>query len=150
MMIDVRISPDPFDPGVEIRRLEAAGVGAVATFTGLVRGDDGLVELLLEHYPAMTGAALTAMAEEALARWSLEGVIIVHRVGALRPGDCIVFVGTASPHRRAALEACASLIDRLKTDAPFWKRERFEDGRAAWVEQRCGDIDAAARWNEVR
>lgn len=149
-MREVRIAADPFDPGAEAERLEAAGVGAVATFTGLVRGDGGLVELLLEQYPAMTQAALTALAEEAADRWALGGVILIHRVGPLKPGDRIVFVGTASPHRQAALEACAYLIDRLKTDAPFWKRERFEDGRETWVEQRHADVDAASRWREPR
>lgn len=150
MMREVRVGPDRFDPGAEAERLEAAGVGAVATFTGLVRGDGGLTELLLEHYPAMTQAALAALIDEAAARWSLAGVILIHRVGPLRPGDRIVFVGTASPHRQAALEACAYLIDRLKTDAPFWKREKFDDGREKWVDQRHTDVDAASRWRGAR
>ena len=128
--------------------MEHAGVGAIATFIGLVRDDGGLVELLLEHYPAMTEAALVALADEAVARWSLNAVTLIHRVGALSPGDRIVFVGTAAPHRAAALEACAYLIDRLKTDAPFWKRERYTDGRTEWVEQRGADLTAAARWRD--
>ena len=149
-MIEVRITTDAIDPALEAARIEAEGVGAISTFTGLVRGDGGLVELLLEHYPVMTDAALKALAEEAVARWSLSGVVLVHRVGPMRPGERIVFVGTAAPHRGAALEACAYLIDRLKTDAPFWKRETYADGRQGWVEQRCTDLDAATRWNAAR
>jgi molybdopterin synthase catalytic subunit len=143
----VRVQPDPFDPGVELAALEALGGGAVASFTGLVRGDGGLVELELEHYPGMTEAALTQLAEEACARWPLAGVVIVHRVGPMQVGERIVLVGTASPHRAAALEACAFLIDRLKTGAPFWKRERFADGRREWVDARDSDDQAAARWH---
>jgi molybdopterin synthase catalytic subunit len=145
-MIDVRVSPDPFDAGVEIDRLALAGVGGIASFIGVVRGDGGLESLTLDHYPAMTQAALQALAEGAKARWDLAAVIIVHRVGTMVPSDRIVFVGTASAHRAAALESCAFLIDRLKTDAPFWKREVFADGRAAWVDARAGDNAAAARW----
>ena len=145
-MIDVRVLADPFDAGAEIDRLALAGVGGVASFIGVARGDDGLESLMLDHYPAMTQAALQGLAESAKARWDLAAVIIVHRVGTMVPGDRIVFVGTASAHRAAALESCAYLIDRLKTDAPFWKREVFADGRAAWVEARAGDDAAAARW----
>ncbi|MGF7147831.1 molybdopterin synthase catalytic subunit [Sphingomonas zeicaulis] len=149
-MIRVRISSDVIDPALEAAQIEGEGVGAISTFTGLVRGDGELVELLLEHYPVMTDAALTQLAEEAAARWSLSGVVLVHRVGPMRPGERIVFVGTAAPHRGAALEACAYLIDRLKTDAPFWKRETYVDGRQVWVEQRGADLDAASRWNAAR
>ena len=145
-MIKVRVSPDPFDSGVEISALGRKGVGAVASFVGIVRGDGGLVAMTLEHYPAMTEAALTALANDAAARWSLSGVTLHHRVGRLVPGDPIVLVACASPHRRNALDACAFLIDRLKTDAPFWKQESFADGRETWVEAREGDDAAAARW----
>lgn len=145
-MREVRIQAEDFDPGAELARLEALGGGAVASFTGLVRGGNGLVEMLLEHYPAMTMQAMGAVAAEAEARWALRGLIVIHRHGALRPGERIVFVATTSSHRAAALEACAFLIDWLKTKAPFWKRERFEDGAAAWVEARNEDELAAARW----
>ena len=145
MIRDVRIQAEAFDPGAELARLEVSG--AVASFTGLVRGDDGLASLTLEHYPGMTEAALNALADEASARWPLAGLILIHRTGAMTPGDRIVFVGTASPHRAAALESCAFLIDRLKTDAPFWKRERFDDGRELWVEARSSDESAAERWS---
>lgn len=119
--------------------------GAVATFTGLVRADDGVTALELEHYPGATERALEALAQEATQRWALSAAAIVHRVGVMAPGERIVFVGTSAPHRAAALEACAYLIDRLKTDAPFWKRETVA-GADRWVEPRHGDEDAAARW----
>jgi molybdopterin synthase catalytic subunit len=142
-MIRVMVSPAPIDVAAEMTALEVGG--AVATFTGLVRPDDGVAILELEHYPGATEAALTRLAEEASARWSLAAVTIVHRVGPMRPGERIVFVGTASAHRAAALEACAFLIDRLKTDAPFWKRETV-GGESRWVEPRGSDDTAAARW----
>jgi len=147
-MIEVRVQVEPFEPGAELARLEALAPGAVASFTGLVRGDDGLVAMELEHYPAMTQAALERVVAEAMARWPLSGVIVIHRHGRLVPGDRIVFVGTASSHRAAALDGCAFLIDWLKTKAPFWKRELLGDGRARWVEARVHDDEAAARWED--
>jgi molybdopterin synthase catalytic subunit len=145
-MICVRIEPDDFDAGAELAALGTDGVGGISSFIGVVRGDDGLISLTLEHYPAMTERALQMLAEQAAARWGLDGVTIVHRVGTMVPGDRIVFVGTASAHRAAALESCAFLIDALKTRASFWKRECFADGRDAWVEARASDDEAAARW----
>lgn len=142
-MIRVLVSPTPIDAAAELEALEVGG--AVATFTGLVRADDGVAILELEHYPGATEAALTRLAQEASARWSLAATTIVHRVGPMRPGERIVFVGAASAHRAAALEACAFLIDRLKTDAPFWKRETVA-GESRWVEARGSDDEAAARW----
>ena len=142
-MIHIRVSPAPIDIAAEQARVEQGG--AVATFTGLVRADDGVEELALEHYPGATEAALTRLAEEACARWSLTAASIVHRVGAMTPGERIVFVGTAAAHRAAALEACAFLIDRLKTDAPFWKRD-WRGEEAGWVEPRQSAAQAAMRW----
>ncbi|AXJ95903.1 MULTISPECIES: molybdenum cofactor biosynthesis protein MoaE [unclassified Sphingomonas] len=149
-MIRVLVSRDPIDLVAEMGRIEAAaGAGAVATFTGLVRRDadaTGAVGTLeLEHYPGATEAALTRLAEQSLDRWQLGAATIVHRVGPMAPGERIVFVAAAAPHRAAALAACAYLIDRLKTDAPFWKRE-MRDGVARWVEARAADDAAAARW----
>ncbi|WP_426261045.1 molybdenum cofactor biosynthesis protein MoaE [Sphingomonas sp. DC1100-1] len=145
-MIRVHVSPTPIDLAAEMAGVERAdGAGAVATFTGLVRSDDGVGTLELEHYPGATEAALTRLAEEATARWALGAATIVHRVGPMAPGERIVFVAAAAAHRGAALEACAYLIDRLKTDAPFWKRET-RGGEARWVEARDSDADAAARW----
>lgn len=143
-MIHVSVSRAPIDVAAEFERLEQGG--AVATFAGLVRADDGVATLELEHYPGATEAALTRLAEEAVARWSLIAATIVHRVGPMAPGERIVFVGTCSAHRAAALEACSFLIDRLKTDAPFWKRETV-GGVSRWVEARAADEDAAARWS---
>ncbi|KQN93708.1 molybdopterin synthase catalytic subunit [Sphingomonas sp. Leaf231] len=143
-MIRVHVSRAPIDVPAELITLEQGG--AVATFTGLVRADDGVATLELEHYPGATEAALMRLAEEASARWSLTAATIVHRIGPMVPGERIVFVGTCSAHRTAALTACAFLIDRLKTDAPFWKRETI-DGETRWVEARAADDDAAARWS---
>lgn len=142
-MIRVAVSPAAIDVAAELAALERDG--AVASFTGLVRGDDGVATLELEHYPGATEVALERLAAAASARWSLTAATIVHRVGPMAPGERIVFVGTCAPHRGAALEACAYLIDRLKTDAPFWKRETV-NGAARWVEAREGDDMAAARW----
>ncbi|WP_404713277.1 molybdenum cofactor biosynthesis protein MoaE [Sphingomonas sp. MMS24-J13] len=147
-MIEARVQEAPFDAGAELIRLDTLGGGGVASFTGLVRGDGGLTEFFLEHHPGMTQPAMQAIAEAATQRWPLLGAILIHRVGTLRPGDPIVFVGTASAHRAAALEACAFLIDQLKTDVPFWKRETFADGAAHWVERQAADDRAAARWHD--
>ncbi|MFW2830254.1 molybdenum cofactor biosynthesis protein MoaE [Sphingomonas sp. ID0503] len=143
----IRVGSEDFDSGALIAVLERAGGGAVASFTGIVRGDDGLLELRLDHYAAMTEKALAMLERQARSRWPLLDVIIVHRVGPMVPGERIVFVGTASAHRAAALEACAFLIDKLKTEAPFWKHQRFADGREGWVEARAADDAAAARWS---
>jgi molybdopterin synthase catalytic subunit len=144
-MIRVSVQPAPIDLPTELAGVEAHGAGGIASFTGLVRGDDGVTELTLEHYPGMTEAALVALAEQAFARWQLLGVTLVHRVGPMVPGDRIVFIATAASHRAAALESCAYLIDRLKTDAPFWKRE-VRGGAASWVDARETDEAAAERW----
>ncbi|MFD1786454.1 molybdenum cofactor biosynthesis protein MoaE [Sphingomonas floccifaciens] len=144
-MIRVVVQREPIDVAVALAEIEADGAGAVASFTGLVRADDGVSILDLEHYPGMTEAALTALAQGAAVRWELLAVTIVHRVGPMAPGERVVFVATSARHRAAALESCASLIDRLKTEAPFWKREVTAEG-SRWVEARGGDEDAAARW----
>lgn len=144
-MIRILVSREPIDLAAETARVERGNVGAVASFCGLVRADDGVDQLELEHYPGATEAALDRIARTASERWSLQAATIVHRVGPMRPGERIVLVLTAAPHRRDALDACAYLIDRLKTDAPFWKREtRGDDAR--WVEARDSDTAAAERW----
>ena len=144
-MIRLSVQREAIDLAAEMALAEATGAGAVATFTGLVRTDDGVDTLELEHYPGATEAALRVVAAGAIARWSLSAATIVHRVGPMVPGERIVFVAAAAPHRSAALEACAYLIDRLKTDAPFWKRET-RGADAAWVEAKPADDVAAARW----
>jgi len=147
------VQAEPFDAGLELARLSdgRVDVGGVASFVGLVRGFAGspprpISAMSLEHYPGMTERALEAIGAEAAARWPLQGLTVLHRVGRLLPGEPIVLVATASSHRQAALEACAFLIDWLKTRAPFWKHEAFLDGEAGWVEAREADDAAAARW----
>lgn len=147
-MARILVGPEDFDVGAELARLEAEA-GAVASFVGIVRGDSGgrkLAALTLEHYPGMTEAALAGIAEEAARRWPISDCTIIHRVGRLEPGARIVLAAAASAHRSAALEATGFLIDWLKTDAPFWKREDFASGDAAWVEARDADIAARDRW----
>ncbi len=151
----MRVQEAPFDLAAETAALTAGGrtdIGGVASFVGLCRGDDGLAAMVLEHYPAMTERAIARIAAEAMARWpALTGCTVVHRVGRIHPGEPIVLVLTASPHRAAALESCAFLIDWLKTRAPFWKREEFADPArgARWVEAREEDDSAAARWGDT-
>jgi molybdopterin synthase catalytic subunit len=146
----VRVQEEDFDAGVEMARLRAAdaGVGAVATFVGVVRdlNDDASVSsLTLEHYPGMTEKALEAIVAEARERFDIRDALVVHRVGTLKPTDQIVLVIVTSAHRGDAFDACRFLMDYLKTRAPFWKKEQTPDG-ARWVEARASDDDAAARW----
>lgn len=142
------VGEEVFDPAAMTAELEAMGGGGVATFTGIVRGEGGLLSLRLDHYPAMTRAQMERIAVDAAGRWPLLGIRIAHRAGELLPGERIVFVGAASRHRAAALEACAFLIDWLKTAAPFWKKETFADGRSSWVEARAEDDAIAAAWDD--
>lgn len=141
----ITVGPAHIDVGAEYAAIAMGGAGGVATFVGLVRADDGVATLELEHYPGATEAALETLASEAVERWNLVDARITHRVGVMVPGDAVVFVGTTAAHRAAALEACAFLIDRLKTEAPFWKKETRGDA-ATWVEPRGSDNAAAARW----
>ncbi len=147
MSVRVLVQEADFDIGAELARLEALGGGGVASFTGVVRGGDGLEALHLEAYPGMTQSALDGVAAEAKARWPLLGLTLIHRHGTLTPGERIVLVATAARHRGAALEACAFLIDWAKTKAPFWKQERFADGTSRWVEATAADDDVAAVWD---
>ncbi|MEC3910703.1 molybdenum cofactor biosynthesis protein MoaE [Sphingobium sp. CR2-8] len=142
----VAIQAEDFDVGAELAALEALGGGGIASFTGVVRGEDGLIALELEHYPAMTQAQVDRIVDEAVARWPLLGVSVIHRFGRLEPGARIVFVGTASRHRAAALESCAFLIDWMKSDAPFWKKAHFGDGATQWVAARAEDEAKAKGW----
>jgi molybdopterin synthase catalytic subunit len=144
----ILVSLADFDIAAELERLQA-DAGAVASFVGVVRGQvDGrpLAALTLEHYPGMTEAALTGIAEMAMARWTLTDCTIIHRIGRLEPGARIVLAAAASAHRADAIAATAFLIDWLKTDAPFWKREDFIDGASQWVDARDDDILSRNRW----
>jgi molybdopterin synthase catalytic subunit len=145
-MKQVLVQRENFNPSTGQSLLEALSPGAIATFTGLVRDDGGMTAMILEHYPAMTQVALEGLADQAVERWSLSGVVVIHRYGTLHPGDRIVHVACASSHRAAALDACAFLIDQLKINAPFWKKEIRADGSASWVEAKGVDDLAAERW----
>ncbi len=149
----VRVQREDFDPGAEITALTEnnTGIGAVSSFIGLVRDisdGTGTSSMTLEHYPGMTERMLQEIESEALDRWKLDATLIIHRYGRLLPGDRIVLVVTASRHRKEALEACAFLIDWLKTRAPFWKLETTDEG-STWVEARQSDTDATERWSKT-
>jgi len=144
----VRVQTEDFDVGAESRALQADAVGAIALFVGTVRGlssDNGVTAMTLEHYPGMTESELERIEAEARARWPLEDVTIIHRVGRLEAGDQIVLVGAASPHRQAAFDAAQFIMDFLKTDAPFWKAEERGD-KTSWVDARESDDAARKRW----
>ena len=144
----VRVQTEDFDVGAESRALQAETVGGIALFVGTVRGlssDDGVTAMTLEHFPGMTESELERIEAEARARWPLEEVTIIHRVGRLVPGEQIVMVGTASAHRKAAFESAEFIMDFLKTDAPFWKAEERGDEKR-WVEARDSDDAARDRW----
>ena len=148
--MSVSVQREDFDIAAETARLTEEGrdIGAVVSFTGLVRGatDDGpITGMELEHYPGMTERALEEIVAEARARWPLEAVRVIHRYGPLAPGERIVLVLTASRHRQAAFEAAEFLMDYLKTRAPFWKREHGAEG-GRWVDARDSDDSAARRW----
>jgi molybdopterin synthase catalytic subunit len=149
-MATIRIQTEDFDAGAEIAKLRAGNpkVGAIASFVGVCRDvNDGesVATMTLEHYPGMTEKALAKIVDEAMARWRIIDVTIVHRVGELKPTDQIVLVVVSSGHRGDAFAACEFLMDYLKTRAPFWKKEQTPEG-ARWVEARGSDDEAAARW----
>jgi molybdopterin synthase catalytic subunit len=149
-MMAVRVQTEDFDAGAEIARLRGGdkSIGAIAAFIGTVRdiNDNATVtSLTLEHYPGMTEVALETIVDEAKRRFDIRDALVVHRVGALGPGDQIVLVIVTSAHRGMAFDACAFVMDILKTRAPFWKKERSPDGER-WVEARASDDEAAQRW----
>ena len=144
----IAVQDAPFDFAAEAQGFArgAAGMGAVVTFSGLVRDDGGRLDAMeIEHYPGMTERAIRAIAEEAQARWSLGDVLVIHRHGTLRPGELIMMVATCSPHRGDAFAAAEFLMDYLKSRAPFWKKELTADG-AAWVAAKPEDEDALSHW----
>jgi len=149
-MNEVRVQAGDFDLGLEVARLRAgeAGVGAVVTFVGLVRDmteGAAVAEMELEHYPGMTERALEDIVAQARARWPLQGALVIHRVGPLAPLEQIVLVAVSAAHRGEAFAACEFIIDYLKTDAPFWKKEQTPGG-ARWVDARVTDDAAKAKW----
>jgi molybdopterin synthase catalytic subunit len=146
----IRLTFDPFDPGALLSEFcrERSEVGAVATFTGLARAEAGATTILeLEAYPGFTEAEIGKVADRARARFALDDVLILHRVGKIPPGEPVVFVATAARHRRAAFEACDFLMDYLKSKAPFWKKEHGPEGDR-WVEPRAEDHTDLARWEK--
>jgi molybdopterin synthase catalytic subunit len=147
----IRVQTADFDIGAEFAAFAVgrADIGGIGCFVGRVRDAANgrpITAMTLEHYPGMTERAMAAIGAEAETRWKLLGCTLVHRVGRLLPGENIVLVLAAAPHRQAALEATAFLIDWLKTRAPFWKKESFADGEEAWVAARAEDDATAARW----
>ena len=148
----IRIQETDFDVAQEIAALSngRTDIGAVVSFSGICRGSENgepIAALTLEHYPGMAEAEIGRHADEALSRWPLQGLTVIHRFGRIAPGENIVLVVTASSHRQAAFEAAEFLMDYLKTNAPFWKREESEKG-TSWIEARDHDDDAAARWTK--
>jgi molybdopterin synthase catalytic subunit len=148
----IRIQEADFDVAREIAALTKGrtDIGAVVSFSGICRGSEGaetIAALTLEHYPGMAEAEIGRHAEEAMARWPLDGLTVIHRFGRIQPGENIVLVVTASKHRQAAFQAAEFLMDYLKTSAPFWKREESAGG-TGWVEAREHDDAAAARWTK--
>ena len=147
----VRVQHEDFDVGAEVARLRAGNprIGAVASFVGVVRDlNDGadVATMTLEHYPGMTEKALAAIVEQARARWDLYDVLVVHRIGELKPADQIVLVLVTSAHRGDAFAACEFVMDYLKTEAPFWKKETTPEG-TRWVDARDSDDVARGRWD---
>ncbi len=150
--VTIRIQEADFDIAREIAALTKArtDIGAVVTFSGICRGGEGgdaIAALTLEHYPAMAEAEISRHADEAIARWPLTGLTVIHRVGRIKPGENIVLVLTASAHRQAAFHAAEFLMDYLKANAPFWKREESASGMN-WVEAHGRDVAASSRWTK--
>lgn len=145
----VRVQAEDFDAGSLFQELSGdPRCGAVVTFAGLVRDDTGELKALeLEHYPQMTEKALKTIVAQAAEQWPLHKSTVVHRVGYLHVNEQIVFVGVASGHRQAAFEAASFIMDFLKTQAPFWKKEHYTDG-SRWVAAKQSDSDAAERWQD--
>ncbi|TPI43242.1 molybdenum cofactor biosynthesis protein MoaE [Mesorhizobium sp. B2-9-1] len=148
----IRIQREDFDVAAEIAGLTKGrtDIGAVVTFSGLCRDEQGALSALeLEHYPGMAEAEIGRIAAEAAGRWPLQGLTVIHRHGKIAPGDNIVLVVAASSHRQAAFEAANFLMDYLKSRAPFWKKEHRADGsQGGWVEAKEADDQAAERWKK--
>jgi molybdopterin synthase catalytic subunit len=151
--ITIRLQQADFDVAAEIAALAAgrSDIGAVVTFSGICRrgeGTDAIAALTLEHYPGMAEAEIRRHVDEAITRWPLTGVTIVHRFGRIEPGQNIVLVVTASAHRQAAFQGAEFLMDYLKANAPFWKREERAEGPSSWVEAHSRDDAALTRWKD--
>ncbi|MGQ3487713.1 molybdenum cofactor biosynthesis protein MoaE [Roseovarius pacificus] len=147
--MDIRVQDAPFDLGAEANAFAAkqSGMGALVTFTGIVRdlNDGGLDAMEIEHYPGMTEKAIEKIANEALSRWNLGDILVIHRYGRLQPDEVIMMVATSAPHRADAFQGAEFLMDFLKSRAPFWKKEVGGDS-VDWVAARDEDEDALSRW----
>ena len=151
--VTIRIQSADFDIAAEIAGLTKGNtdIGAVVSFSGICRGGEGdkaIAAMTLEHYPGMAEAEIARHVSEAVSRWPLNGVTVIHRYGRVVPGDNIVLVLTASVHREAAFQAAEFLMDYLKTNAPFWKSEERIGSSTQWVDARTDDDSAAARWKK--
>lgn len=149
--IQIRVEPQDFELGTEYERLRlrSNSSGAIVVFTGLVRdfnAEGAIGGIILEHYPAMTQKSLKAIAKRASEKWGLEGITVIHRVGELQNHDQIVLVGVSARHRAAAFDGARFIMDYLKTEAPFWKKEVTAHGDAEWVEAKESDQRARERW----
>lgn len=147
--MSVRVQDEPFDPTAELAKLQTGGAGALASFAGYVRGENGAVaELILDHYPGFTESEIARIETQARNRFDVIDTLIIHRYGAIRAGEPIVLVAALAAHRKPALQAVDFIMDHLKTDAPFWKRESGQHG-ARWIEPRNTDRAARAAWEET-
>lgn len=152
--VTIRLQREDFDVAAEVAALsrDRTDVGAVVSFSGICRGGagaDAITSLTLEHYPGMADAEIRRHVDEAVGRWPLTGVTVIHRYGRMLPGDNIVLVVTASSHREAAFHGAEFLMDYLKTNAPFWKHEERAEGASTWVEAHARDDAALARWKDA-
>jgi molybdopterin synthase catalytic subunit len=155
---EIRVQKEPFEPGAELSRFSArnARSGAICSFTGQMRDFHGadrasgqpITTMELDHYPGMAERQLAGLCDDAKRRWPLDDICVVHRFGVLKPAEPVVFVATASAHRGEAFAACEFLMDWLKTQAPFWKKETGPGG-ARWVEAQSSDDQRAARWRKT-
>lgn len=148
----VRIQLEDFNTGQEISQLRMArkDIGAVVSFVGQVRDmnvGEHVTELTLEHYPGMTEKALEAIVAQAKSRWEVTDILVIHRIGTLKPLEQIVLVAVSSAHRGEAFRACEFIMDYLKTEAPFWKKEMLQSGESRWVEAKDSDDKARERWS---
>ena len=151
-MISISVQTTDFDIGAEYAKLQTTDTqtGGIAIFTGQVRDnpDQPLAYMRLEHYPGMTESSLRKTAEQAAERWPVKQICVIHRIGDLKPGEQIVFVGVSSAHREAAFAACEYIMDILKTTAPFWKKEQPLNGDGSWVDAKNSDSTRAQRWQK--
>jgi len=149
--IFVRVQSEIFEAAAEAAKLteDRRDIGALVTFTGLCRDEAGtLAALEIEHYPSMAEEEIARVAQEAASRWPLEGIIVIHRFGLIKPGEPIVLVATVAAHRGEAFSAAAFLMDYLKTKAPFWKKQHLLEGPAEWVAAKAEDDAAAEKWRK--